>query len=213
VAVGSASASRAPARHPGLPPRPRCRHRGHGAPGQAPPVPATLPRRLGRRRRNLHFHRLPRRRPRCTARHGTHDVLQTDEYPIGSAICYRVIWEPDDTAAHIARQAAKAHAIIRAKTRETILSTEPSSFIKAEAERTQRDFDDALLTEGAPTAAREAVASLLASNRRSHATDAETVLIPPKIPPSPVAPPGKGEFPDESPESGCENQPEAENGL
>jgi hypothetical protein len=85
--------------------------------------------------------------------------------------------------------------------------------IRAEAERTQRDFDDALLTEGALAAAREAVASLLTSHRRSHATDAESVPIPPKIPPSSVAPPGKGEFPGTNSESGCVNPPEAQNGL
>ena len=90
------------------------------------------------------------------------------------------------------------------------LSCSPRT-IKAEAERTQRDFDDALLTEGAPTAAREAVASLLASNRRSHATDAESVPIPPKVPPSPVAPPGKGEFPDETQNRGAKIPRRGEN--
>jgi hypothetical protein len=73
------------------------------------------------------------------------DVLQPNEFPIGSSVRCRITSELDDPAAHIARQAARAHAIIRARTREAIFSTKPLSFIKAEAERIQRDFDDALL--------------------------------------------------------------------
>jgi hypothetical protein len=209
-----------------------------GPPGQASPVPATLPRRLGRRRRNLHRRPLPRRRPCRTARHGTQpvspilppnpriaaarrlavfvarglvsrreapDVHLPDEFPIGSAIRCRILWESDDTAAGIAREAAKAHAIIRAKPREG-LSTKPSSFIKAEAERTQRNFDDRLLTEEALAAARQAVAGFLGPDSPNSPDPTTNSPISPEIPPN-------GEFPGESANLGCENPPEAENGL
>jgi hypothetical protein len=93
--------------------------------------------------------------------------------PLGSAIACQVVWALDDTAAEIARRAEKAHAIVRAQTRESVLRLAPPWFIRQRAEDIQEAFADVLLPGEAVAVARRCLAHALG--------------MPPKAPEPPIS--------------------------